>query len=60
MTIPDYQSMMLPLLKFSGDKKEHSLHESIDHISNLFVLDGKAHVTDIQNSRQPRGNLCAT
>jgi hypothetical protein len=23
MSIPDYQSIMLPLLEFSGDEKEH-------------------------------------
>lgn len=25
MTIPDYQNIMLPLLKFAEDKKEHSI-----------------------------------
>lgn len=29
---------MLPLLKFDADKKEHSISESIDHISLLFGL----------------------
>ena len=24
MAIPDYQTLMLPLLKFTSDKKEHS------------------------------------
>lgn len=38
MTIPDYQTIMLPLLKFAGDKKEHSIRETIDHISDLFKL----------------------
>lgn len=38
MTIPDYQSIMLPLLKFAGDKKEHSIREAIDHIADLFKL----------------------
>lgn len=36
--IPDYQTIMLPLLKFSGDQKEHNIREAIDHISNLFKL----------------------
>jgi len=27
MAIPDYQTIMLPLLKFAGDKDEHSLRE---------------------------------
>lgn len=38
MTIPDYQSIMLPLLKFSGDQQEHSRLEAIDHISKIFKL----------------------
>jgi restriction system protein len=38
MPIPDYQSIMLPLLKFAGDKKEHSIREAIEHIANLFNL----------------------
>jgi len=38
MTIPDYQTIMLPLLKLAGDKKEHSIREAIDHIADLFKL----------------------
>ena len=38
MTIPDYQTIMLPLLKFAEDKKEHSIREAIDHIADLFKL----------------------
>ena len=38
MPIPDYQSIMLPLLKFTGDKKEHSIRDTIEHISSLFSL----------------------
>jgi len=38
MSIPNYQKIMLPLLKFSGDKKEHSIREAINHISELFNL----------------------
>jgi restriction endonuclease Mrr len=30
MTVPDYQSVMLPLLKALGDGDEHSLHEVIE------------------------------
>lgn len=36
--IPDYQTIMLPLLKFAGDQKEHNIREAIDYISNLFQL----------------------
>ncbi len=38
MSIPDYQSIMLPLLKFSKDQKEHSLRESIEALANEFKL----------------------
>jgi restriction system protein len=38
MSIPDYQSVMLPLLAFAGDRKEHSKRDATDHISALFKL----------------------
>jgi restriction system protein len=38
MANPDYQSIMLPLLKFAGDKQEHSNREAIDHIAQFFKL----------------------
>jgi restriction system protein len=38
MTIPDYQSIMLPLLEFAADGKEHETRETINHISDLFEL----------------------
>jgi restriction endonuclease Mrr len=30
MTVPDYQSVMLPLLKALGDEEEHGLHEVME------------------------------
>ena len=38
MAIPDYQTVMLPLLKFAGDKQEHSLREAIDRLADEFKL----------------------
>ncbi len=38
MPIPDYQSIMLPLLKYASDKKEHSIREVIESLANLFKL----------------------
>ena len=38
MAIPDYQQIMLPLLKFAGDKEEHTTREVTDHISKFFKL----------------------
>jgi restriction system protein len=36
LPIPDYQSIMLPLLKLASDGKEHSIHEAIEHICKEF------------------------
>jgi restriction system protein len=38
MAIPDYQTVMLPLLQYASDKQEHSLRDAIIHISDLFKL----------------------
>jgi len=38
MAIPDYQTIMLPLLKFAGDGQEHSLRETIDFLAHEFNL----------------------
>lgn len=38
MTIPDFQSLMLPFLKYLGDGKEHNKREAIDHICIEFKL----------------------
>jgi len=38
MAIPDYQTIMLPLLKFIGDQKEHHVREMIDYLAGEFKL----------------------
>lgn len=38
MTIPDYQTIMLPLLRFAADRKEHSTREAIEHLASEFSL----------------------
>jgi restriction system protein len=40
MAIPDYQTIMLPLLRFAGDQQEHSLREAIDQLAEKFALTG--------------------
>jgi restriction system protein len=39
MAIPDFCSIMLPLLGFFKDRKEHSFHETVQYISDFFRLD---------------------
>lgn len=36
--IPDFQTIMLPLLEYFVDNKEHSTSEIVEHISNTFSL----------------------
>jgi len=38
VAIPDYQSVMLPLLRYAGDGQEHSLRETIDALADDFGL----------------------
>lgn len=38
MSIPDFQTLMLPLLQFTGDKQEHSFKEAIPYLANQFNL----------------------
>ena len=38
MTIPSYEEIMLPLLTFAGDKKEHTNDESLEYIKNKFQI----------------------
>lgn len=38
MSIPDYQSIMLPLLEFAGDGREHTVREAIEFLAARFGL----------------------
>jgi restriction system protein len=38
MVVPDYQSIMLPLMEFASDQEEHSLRNATDHLAIHFGL----------------------
>lgn len=38
MSIPDFQTLMLPLLKFADDQQEHASREAADSLAQLFHL----------------------
>lgn len=38
MPIPDYETIMLPLLKFASDSKEYSSKEAVESLSKYFKL----------------------
>ena len=44
MSVPDFQTVMLPLLRFMGDEKEHSIHEIVNYLAKAFNL--SAHELD--------------
>lgn len=41
MPVPDFQTIMLPLLQQFGDGKEHSIHEVLDNLTQVFFLSGQ-------------------
>jgi restriction system protein len=53
MPIPDYQSIMLPLLRLAGDQKEHSLREAVNILSVQFNLTGQERRALLPNGQQP-------
>lgn len=52
MAIPDYQTIMLPLLKFAGDKDDHSLREASDILAQEFYLTGDERKELLPSGRQ--------
>ncbi|VBB44952.1 Mrr restriction system protein [uncultured Desulfatiglans sp.] len=52
MPIPDYQSIMLPILKFTGDGKEHSLRETIEFLAQQFGLSDEERKELLPSGRQ--------
>jgi restriction system protein len=38
MAIPDYQTLMLPLLLFLADGKEHIIADAIEHLPDKYGL----------------------
>ncbi len=52
MTIPSYEQMMLPLLTFASDKKEHTINEALEYIKNHFSLSGEDSELLLKSGRQ--------
>ncbi len=54
--IPDFQSIMLPLLKITGDKKEHTIQEVRDLLEKYFNLSEEERSELLSKSKQQRFN----
>jgi len=52
MAIPDFQSIMLPLLRVAGDNKEHSLRDAVDALGKHFGLSEAERTALLPSGRQ--------
>ncbi|TRW93197.1 restriction endonuclease [Candidatus Methylobacter oryzae] len=50
MAIPDYQTLMLPVLKLASDRKEHKFSQAVEELANKFLL-----TTEERNELLPSG-----
>ena len=53
MSIPDYQTIMLPLLKHLADKKERSSQETFEALSDVFGLSEQEKNEPLPSGNQP-------
>ena len=54
MTVPDYQSFMLPLLKLAGDQTDHSLGEAYDTLAKEFDVSDTERAELLPSGKQSR------
>lgn len=53
MAIPDYQTIMLPLLKFLADEKEHHVQEVVKALADKFKLSDEERAELLPSGRTP-------
>jgi restriction system protein len=53
MTIPDFQTIMLPLLQFASDTEEHSIHEAVESLASHFSLTEEDKSKLLPSGQQP-------
>ncbi len=54
MAIPDFQSVMLPLLNFAVDKQEHSLQDAVESLAAKFELTSEERQELLPSGKQAR------
>jgi restriction system protein len=52
MPIPDFQSLMRPLLQFAADGNAHSIRDGLDHLANEFSLTNEERKELLPSGRQ--------
>jgi len=53
MTMPDFQTIMLPLLQIAADGKEHSIHEAVETLAGHFNLTEEEKSKLLTSGQQP-------
>jgi len=53
MTIPDFQSIMLPLLRIAGDSREHNIHEAVNELAKIFGVSEEEQAKLLPSGQQP-------
>ena len=53
MAIPDYQTIMLPLLRFAGDGKVHSKSEAVESLAKEFKFSDEEIKELLPSGKQP-------
>ena len=53
MAIPDYQTLMVPLLELAGDGREHAMREAVEELSTTFQLTGAERRELLPSGQQP-------
>lgn len=53
MSIPDFQTIMLPLLELAGDGKEHYIHDAVNELGDYFELSEEEQSKLLPSGQQP-------
>jgi restriction system protein len=53
VTIPNFETLMLPLLKIAGDGKEHRVRSVVDRLQTQFVLSRHDHGRKVKRQNEP-------
>jgi len=53
MSIPDFQSIMLPLMQLASDGKEHSFRDSVEYLAKFFNLSDDDRKELLPSGQQP-------
>jgi hypothetical protein len=56
MAVPDFQSLMLPLLKLAGDDLQHTSAEAVERLAQEFQLSDDDRKELLPSGKQPRFN----